>query len=504
MTAELLTPEFFAPIAGYLLLLAAITVYSVRAGMQADAHPAAERVGVDETDQSDQSDQADQANRSYFLAGRGVSSWLAFLSVVATETSVATILVFPQVGFQSGGFALIWLCFGYIAGRWLVARYYLEPIYSRHRLSMYATVSASRAASRALSLAYLLAKDVSSGVRFYLGGLAFAKLLGVGIVPAILFIALIAGAYSLAGGLRAVILTDQLQGYIILFMGVFLVVSLGTGLDFAAAAAPAFINTEFSLFNAQFFPVLFLGGAVLSIGSHGADQDMLQRVLATRSLSAARRAVVLSGVGATVVITIYLAVGYLLGVGAGDGQLSGIGKDTPLVDYINVLKNPWLSGAFAVLLVAAAMSTLDSAMHSTGAIWKSILVSDHPTGAARSDAGNRVRIYSLLSLAILTGAALVFVSASGFRNFLDLAMSFMNYVNGGLIGVFTLFVWHRRALGLPAIVAALLAGFITTLLANTSLVFEARPGWTYTTIAAGALAFAVAWVADRYAGDQAN
>lgn len=480
-----MTLEFFIPVILYILLLTAITIYAVRAGKVAGQ---ASDAGGD----SPELENSAASARNYFLAGRGVGSGLAFVSVVATETSVATVLVFPQVGF-SGGFALIWLCLGFIFGRWLVARYYLEPIYNQHRLSMYATVSTSPAARRSLSAAYLLAKYVSSGVRFYLGGLAFAKLLGIGLIPAILFIAAVAGVYSLAGGLRAVILTDQLQGYIILFMGLFLIVSLGWQLDFASAAPPAWINLTPSIANAQFFPILFLGGAVLSVGSHGADQDMLQRVLATPSLASARRALILSGVGATVVIMIYLAVGYLLSVGTANGQIAGVAKDTPLVDYINVLSNPWLVGSFAVLLVAAAMSTLDSALHSTGAVWKSILSrSDQP-------AGGGARIYSFLSLAILTAAALGFASASGYRNFLDLAMSFMNYVNGGLIGVFTLFVLKKSALDFPPIAAALLTGFLVTFVANVGL--DPRPGWTYTTIVSAALALAAAWLADRFTDD---
>ena len=469
MSTEQLTLEFFAPVFLYLLLLSLITVYAVRAG---GSNAATASGGQD-----------------YFLAGRGVGSILAFVSVVATETSVATILIFPQVGY-GGGFALIWLCLGYIAGRWLVAAIYLGPLYEQHRLSMYATVTNSALARRTLSAAYLVAKFISSGVRFYMGGVAFGKLMGWELAPAILFIGIIAGTYSLAGGLRAVILTDQLQGYIILFMGLFLTASLFLQFDLSAMAAPAWVNLNPELSNAQFFPALFFGGLVLSIGTHGADQDMLQRVLATKSLSIARRSLILSGFGATAVILTYLAVGVLLAAGASSGQIQGVHAETPLVDYINVLKNPWVAGSFAVLLVAAAMSTLDSALHSTGAVWKSIL------GRDTEDEGGGTRIYSFLSLVILILAAFGFSSASGYRNFLDLAMSFMNYVNGGLIGVFTLFITARRPLAFPAILAALLTGFVVTLLANTAL--PIRPGWTYTTIVSAALAFAAAWAADRW------
>ncbi len=497
----MLSFAFFVPVLLYLAVIAGLTRYSVRAAGAMSA-------GGKESASS---------SASYFLAGRGIGGWLAFVSVVATETSVATVLVFPQLGFKSG-FALFWLCPGYIVGRWLVARYYLPPLYSGHSLSMYATVTRTPGAQRVLSLAYLAAKYISSGVRFYLGGFAFAELLGWPLIPTILMIGALAGAYSLAGGLRAVVWTDQLQGYVILAMGLALGVGLTWQIDWnlvdlsAASGAPllSFIDLQFSSGNALFAGGLFLGGVVLSIGTHGADQDMLQRVLATRTLKSAQRALVLSGVGATVVITIYLALGALLAAGAASGQLAAAGIEisakAPLVDYIRGIgaAAPYVAGSFAVLLIAAAMSTLDSALHSTGAVWQSVLARDSGSGA-----GEKPWRYSLRSLVILTLAAVLFAGAQGFKDFLSLAMSSMNYVNGGLIGVFSYYLWSRRAapaqsgLGALPIIAALLAGFAFTCAANFApglLGLEAKLAWTYTIIVSSACAFAAAVMAGRREG----
>jgi len=61
-------------------------------------------------------------DRDYFLAGKTISPFRSFLSVVATETSVATIVIFPGVGAKLG-FAVLWLPLGYIIGRILIARF---------------------------------------------------------------------------------------------------------------------------------------------------------------------------------------------------------------------------------------------------------------------------------------------------------------------------------------------------------------------------------------------
>lgn len=413
---------------------------------------------------------------------------------------MATVLVFPQAGY-AGGLALLWLCLGYIAGRALVAHYYLDRLYDRHRLSIYATVTGDDpAASRLLSAFYLLAKFVSSGVRFYLGGVALAALFGQSIVAWILLMAVLAGTYSMIGGLRAVVWTDQIQGYVIVGMGLAVLAALAVPLDFSIVTAPAWINTDAALKNASYFPALFFGGLVLSVGSHGADQDMLQRVLATSSRHVARRALILSGVGATIVILVYVSLGWLLAVSSDQGTLAfEVSPQTPLVDYVAGTNLELVTGMFAVLLIAAAMSTLDSAMHSTGAVWKSLL---DPDDARPHISG---RLYSFVSLLVLVLFALAFtVVGERTRNFLDLAMSSMNYVNGGLIGIFTVFTFSGgRAVRAPAVIGGLAAGFLVTFAANfghTWFGLADRPGWTYVTIASSAAATIVAALLQKRSG----
>ncbi|MCB1324400.1 MAG: hypothetical protein H7A21_19240 [Spirochaetales bacterium] len=408
----------------------------------------------------------EQADDEYFLAGRRVGPVMSLVSVVATETSVATVILFPPAGLKSG-FALVWLCLGYIAGRSLVGFVILPILYSKHRLSIYATMAGDHTrATRFLSGFYLLAKVISSGVRFFLAGVALDALfrhVGLGVPGWIVIMALFAGAYSLTGGLRAVILTDQIQGFVILLMGFALALIAFLSLPDGGAAfgaevldSSAWLRRNESAWSSNLFsPVLFLGGLVLSIGSHGADQDLLQRVLATRTLSVARRSLILSGLGATLVIMTYLGVGFLLRH-ASPGLPEG--TEAPLVEYIVLLDWPWLTGSFAVLLFAAAMSTIDSAMHSTGAVWKSVL---NPAVSGR--------VYSALSLFCLTGFALfsIMLQSSSEGSFIKLALGSMSYVNGGLIAITLLFVLGRgRGVSELSILAALFGGYFTTVVLN--------------------------------------
>lgn len=402
------------------------------------------------------------SDQSYFLAGRKLGWRASFLSVVATETSVATVLIFPSAGY-AGRWNLIALCLGYIVGRLLVARFYLKTIYEMTDTSIYTALGSDNGSRALLELGYLLAKYISSGVRFFMGGMALAHLFGGPVALWILLTAAVAGIYSLAGGLRAVVVTDQLQGLILFFMGVLFLVLLWPSPDYFSEIAGEVFTWKLDWYDGAHTIPLFLGGLVVSIGSHGADQDLLQRILAVRNLAMARRSLILSGLGATVVIMTFIAVGAFLRVADAD-----LGDSGQLIAYVKESANPALSGAFAVLVAAASMSTLDSAIHSTGAVWKSLLQSKKSG-----------RWFSLISLIALTCAALAFIYfEKRADNLLALALGSMNYINGGLIGLFTYFVFWKRSLSMLPMALALPSGFLVTLVLNLLGIH-----WTYITLA---------------------
>jgi Na+/proline symporter len=398
----------------------------------------------------------------YFFAARRLSALQAFLSVISSETSVATTVVFPAAGMKDG-YVLVWLLLGYIAGRSLVALFYLRTLYESSRLTIYQTMSANH---RILESAYLLAKYISGGVRYFIGAYALHQLLGGPVVLWLLAVAVCVAGYSLTGGLRAVVVMDQIQSVLIVGTGLFLCYFLWRGVPAGAFEFPAFVDWNPARYT--FSPALFLGGAVLSIGSHGADQDLLLRILATRDFRAAQRSLILSGFGAAFLIGIYLTVGYLLRFNSADS----LNPKSPLADFVLRSDLPLLRGVFLVLLAAAAMSSLDSTIHSTGAVWKSLMRSTR--------AG---RVWSTLSLFIMIAFAIFFIGMEKRHpDFLALCMGSMNYVNGGLIGIFTVFTFFPKRLCGTGVVLGLVTGFTITSICEWA--FAQPVPWTYTVLVA--------------------
>ncbi|MBL8022008.1 MAG: hypothetical protein JNM27_20200 [Leptospirales bacterium] len=404
----------------------------------------------------------DRGDGQYFLAGRNIAATPAILSVVANETSVATVMIFPAAGFASD-FVLLWLCLGYVAGRGLVGWLFMKKLYENHKLSIYETIGGSRSGSVPLALAYILAKYIANGARFYMAGYALQQLFGWSIVGWIVLVAAIVAVYSLTGGIRAVVVTDQIQGSVIYLMGLtlcgILIWSLFGMQNTVPVSSIRLIDTTASASNSNFWLTLFLGGMVLSIGTHGADQDMIQRLLATRDAGKASRSVFYSALGATIVILTYLGIGVLLRV-TGHTELDA---KSPLVDYIFRMQVPLLAGCFAVLLLSTGMSSLDSSTNSTGAIWKFIFNSKQPG------------IYwSVFSLICLVFSALLF-SWLGRSDFLSLALGSMSYVHGALIAILMTYTFFPRLICPTGIVLTILAAPAATLWSQT---WQPAPAWT--------------------------
>ena len=415
--------------------------------------------------------QASSLDENYFfLANRTIRTYLAFISVIASETSVATIIVFPQIGF-SGNLNLIWLPLGYIVGRWIVARFILPDIYQYHKVSIYATVSKTKRANKFLSSFYLLSKFLSSGVRIFLASVALSTLLGYSITGWTLFMGAITAVYCLTGGLRAVVWIDQIQGTIIyLAAAIIIAILLLNDQPYTPLLGTVnFTDFNFKIDNLFYSPLLFFGGMVITIGTHGTDQDILQRLLGTRTIRSAQRALIYSGFGVLVLICAYTIIGYLLHVKSG----LQLNPEKPLLDFIVQNDQPVWTILFSILVLAASTSTLAPAIHSMGAVW--LAIRNHTTKPGV--------YYSFLALlGTLVFAEISIELKKTAPRFLDLAIGVMNYVLGGKITIFTYFSFFKQKLTTRSIMVALISGFFVTSIANFLL--PITPAWPIITLSA--------------------
>lgn len=404
----------------------------------------------------------------YFLGGRNLPWWAVCLSVVATESSALTVISVPATAYL-GSFTFLQLALGYLIGRILVA-FVLLPRYYRGNLTTAYAFLGQRFGGRmqsATGATFLITRLLADGVRLFATAIVLRViLLGYGIelsyFQIISIVAVVTVIYTYIGGIRAVVWVDAAQMALYFIGGIiaifFLLPQIPDGFFGEAAAAG---KTQFLSFatnpltDPYAFITAIIGGAMLSMASHGADQLIVQRLLACRSEADSKKAVIGSGLIVGLQFIIFLFVGLLLW-GYFDGQSIddlGLTRSDEFFPLFIVEGLPaGLSGLLLVGIVAAAMSTLSSSLN---ALSSSTMVDLYERIAGEPATGARgLRIARIFTLAW----GLVFiVFANLFETqenpVVELGLGISGFTYGGLLGAFLLGLLIPRARQSDAMVA---------------------------------------------------
>src|SRR5262245_37551629 len=249
----------------------------------------------------------------YLLGSRNLPWWALLLSIVATETSTVTFLSTPGIAYggglpgATGDFRFLQLPIGYVIGRLVVVRWLL-PLYFRGQVFTAYQVLAERFGGTVRKLAsvlFLVTRTLADGLRLYLTALVVQALLPISLEAAVAAMGAVTIVYTYFGGMKAVVWTDVLQFAVYMagaIVALFVVIAgLPGGLheltELASRPERArLFDFSLALDNPYTFWAGLVGGAVLSVGSHGVDQIIVQRYLAAKTQQQAGLALSLSGV----------------------------------------------------------------------------------------------------------------------------------------------------------------------------------------------------------------
>jgi len=147
---------------------------------------------------------------SYLLGDRNLPWWAILGSIVATETSAATVLSVPGIGYGSTGFSFLQLALGYILGRLIVVFFLLPNYISGNIISAYEILRTQfgSTTTRLASLLFLVTRNLGDGLRLYLAAMVLQQLVGWSIVPSALAIGGLTLMYTYFGGMRSVVWND--------------------------------------------------------------------------------------------------------------------------------------------------------------------------------------------------------------------------------------------------------------------------------------------------------
>src|SRR6266496_25093 len=413
----------------------------------------------------------------FSLGSRSIPWWAVLASIVAAETSAATFLGTPAEGFKTRGYFYGQLAIGTVLARIIIAFTFIKPYYDYRVQSVYEflTVRFGTKTKNMASGIFLFTRVLGIGVRLYLGGAIMVVIwrylfpsLPVNLntyVWGIVFVTIITTIYTAVGGIKAVVWTDVIQAVLmfssVIFAIFLLVRHIPGGLDTVKTNLGGWSNVKLfqTGWNAElpFGPALkamleepytilaaFVGSTLLTMATHGTDQDMVQRMLTAPDHRKSQLSLILSGVMDLPIASAFLTVGILLSVyyavvpgatlPAADNEIFGqyIVHEMPVV-----FRGLIIAGVFATMMgsTSAALNALATSF--TKDFYLPYIRPAATDRQAIRAARIATAIFGVLMIIVATMAANA-VLQDAKLTIIPIAIGILGYTYGALVGVFLL------------------------------------------------------------------
>ena len=308
-----------------------------------------------------------QAEREYFLAGKGLS-WI-FVAGSLTLTNLNTDQLVGMNGNQMA--VLAWWELSSIIGLFVLAKFFL-PVYYQHKcttttelLEIYYQSKHIRAAVAILFLLGNVLIFLPSVL--YTGSLFMKSLFGteLPLMFIAVFFAVVGAAYSIFGGLRAVAVSDTYSGFLLLTMGLLVVVLALAAINFDFSGIP---TERLSLIQGDESPlpwhVLISGMVFAHIYYWCTNQTITQRAMAARNLKEARRGVLAASLIRLIIIPPMVVIPGIVSF-----KLFGDLGDAAYGKVVSAVLPEYLSGVFAAAIAAAVLTSFNSVLNSSAALY---------------------------------------------------------------------------------------------------------------------------------------
>lgn len=419
--------------------------------------------------------------KDYFVAGHRIPWWAVLFSIVATETSALTVISIPGLAYL-GDLGFLQIAAGYIVGRIVVAFTLLPRYFQGELVTAYALLEQrfGKATRRFASIIFIITRAFADSVRVFATAIPVALIMGastgidksVSMPLAILCLGALTLLYTYHGGVRAVVWTDVVQTGVYLVGGLVAVYLIGAGVnggwstvlhDAAAAGKLRGIDLYTGFDRPNTLMAGLIGGSFLAMASHGADQVIVQRLLASSTLRDARKALIGSGVAVFLQFSLFLMIGVGLWVYSNGRHFAS--PDQIFPTFIIEAMPTGFIGLLVAAILAATMSAHSGAINSLAAstmhdIYLPI------TGRNASDPRSlRVaKLFTLLWGVVLLIAALLYREQG--TPVVIVALAIASFTYGALLGGFFLGILWKRAIQRDAIV-----GMAIGIVAMTFVVF---------------------------------
>jgi len=473
-----------------------------------------------------------QTTEGYFVGGRAIPGWAVGFSIAGTAISSITFMALPADAFKTAWLRMLpnfVLPLGVLAGSLFFLRIYRDG----RTTTAFEFLERRFGPSTRLygAAAFVVGQLIRISLILFLLGQLTHELTGLSPVASVVVSGLFVGVYTAVGGIEAVVWTDVAETVILTMGGV---VCLGVAIWRVPGGLAEILSTAWAHGKLSFadlgpdgtlhattlgltlteksVTMLLLVGLGHWLTEYACNQNMIQKYCASASTREARRAL---WIGCWWMLPLWIGFQFL-GTAmwvffqshptpTSSGILAGTVTAERIVPHFVVTQLPvGLSGLVVAGVLAAAMSTLDSALNAIATVGVVDFYRRHVV-RQRDDRHYLVvaRTFSCLATAAMVVGAILLLEART-KTLEDAAIKLIALTSGGLLGLYLLGFLTRSGDGRSAAIAigATLALSLYRALSPMAWfpaglrlrALDAVDGY-YTALLAHVLMFGVGWLA---------
>lgn len=395
------------------------------------------------------------SSAEFTSAGQNIPGWVVGMSIFATYVSSISYLGYPGKAYAADWnpfvFSLSIPIASYFAARYFVPFYRRQGSISaysflEHRFGSWARLY--------VSACYLLTQIARMGSILFLLALPMNILMGWNIQLVIILTSIAIILYSMLGGIRAVIWTEAIQGFI-LIGGALVCLAV---LLYSMPEGPAqtfeigMADHKFSLgdfgtdIGSSTFWVCLIYGIFTNLQNYGIDQNYVQRYHTSRTEKEARFSALFGGYLFIPVSAVFFLIGTALyayyQVYPEQLPAEGVKADYVFPFFIVDRLPVGLTGLLIASIFAAGMSTVATSVTSSS----TIILTDYYK-RVRKHATDKEQLYVLKVSSVLVGMAGIAVALAMLNvdSILDAWWKLSSIFSGGMLGLFLLGYCVRKA-----------------------------------------------------------
>jgi SSS family transporter len=396
-------------------------------------------------------------NDSFFIGNRSSNWMLVAFGMIGTSLSGVTFVSVPgTVG--GAGFAYAQVVIGYLIGYVIIA-FVLLPLYYRLNLTSiynYLQHRFGMVSYKTGALFFIISRTLGATARLFLVinvlHLFILRDLGVPFWVTTFVILLMILLYTFEGGVKTIVFTDTLQttfmllGLIVCI--VYIMSSVGHSVsntlnELSALNLTRIFNTDPD--SPAYFLKHILGGAFITVGMTGLDQEMMQKNISVRTLRDSQKNMMTFSVIMAVVNFLFLFLGGLLYLFA---QVKAI--DVPADDLFPTVALNFMPTAVSIIFIIGLISALfPSADGALTALTSSYCID--MLGLKRRDDLNerqkkRIRLTVHFVFSVVFFIAVMLFKWVDNKSIIDVILKVAGFTYGPLLGLFAFGILTKRAI----------------------------------------------------------